>query len=43
MIGAGLNGADLWFLLILVLPAFLLIAYLTVMMMDRHSRENDDE
>ncbi len=42
MTGAGLNGADLWFLLILVLPAFLLIAYVTILMMDRHA-ENDDE
>ncbi len=31
------------FLLALVLPIFLLIAYVTIVMMDRHSRENDDE
>ena len=42
MTGAGLNGADLWFLLILVLPACLLIAYVTILMMDRHA-ENEDE
>jgi hypothetical protein len=37
------KGADLLFLLILALPAFLLIAYLTILMMDLHSKENDDE
>jgi hypothetical protein len=26
-----------------VLPIFLLIAYLTILMMDYHSKENDDE
>ena len=30
------------FLLPLVLPIFLLIAYLTVMMMDRHSKGDDE-
>jgi hypothetical protein len=31
------------FLLAAVLPIFLLIAYLTILMMDYHSKENDDE
>jgi hypothetical protein len=30
------------FMLILALPAFLLIAYLTVLMMDYHSKEDDE-
>jgi hypothetical protein len=39
----SLDLSTVWFLLILVLPAFLLIAYLTVMMMDHHSKGDDDE
>jgi chromate transport protein ChrA len=31
------------YLLAAVLPIFLLIAYLTILMMDYHSKENDDE
>jgi hypothetical protein len=42
MNGVLVNDADLLFLIALVLPAFLLIAYVTLMMMDRHA-ENDDE
>jgi hypothetical protein len=40
-----LNGNyDLWLLIaVMILPVFLLIAYLTLLMMDYHSKENDDE
>ena len=43
MIGVGLNDPGfILFLLALVLPIFLLIAYVTILMMDRHA-ENEDE
>lgn len=35
-------GYDWLFLVVLVMPIFLLIGYLTIVMMDRHA-ENDDE
>jgi hypothetical protein len=35
-------GYDWLFLVVLVMPIFLLIGYLTIVMMDKHA-ENDDE
>jgi hypothetical protein len=37
------DPAFILFLLAAVLPIFLLIAYLTILMMDYRSKENDDE
>ncbi len=37
------DQAFILYLLAAVLPIFLLIAYLTILMMDYHSKENDDE
>jgi hypothetical protein len=38
------NSPDLiLFVLAVTIPIFLLIAYLTILMMDLHSKENDDE
>lgn len=37
------NPGFILYILTLVLPIFLLIAYVTIVMMDRHSKEKDDE